>query len=213
MRTDRKNVAVKKRAANKCLYLRVDCFEPRRAHGIDFGDCRQTSTNAEQRADSEMFFGLRLDSLFSGDDQHDGVDATGSRKHVADEQTVSRHVDKTDSQPSSIGCDCIQRREAKIDGNAAPFFLRQAISVNSGERTDQGRLAVIDMAGGSNDDGSDRQTHAAGPSSDAMRLLTHGWACAASRPDRFAPPVAEQKRVLHQIRVQPCEDPAKLCYR
>jgi hypothetical protein len=191
----------------------VDCFEPRRAHGIDFGNSGQASTNAEQIADSEMFFGLRLDSLFSGDDQQDSVDSTGSRKHVADEKRVSGHVDKTDSQRSFIRGDCIQRRETKVDGDAAPFFFRQAIRVNAGKCTDQRRLAMIDMAGCSNDDGSDWHTHAGQIVSDGIRLLTHRSQAAKERRHPIARPAAADKRVLHRIRVRPCAGPAKLCHR
>lgn len=39
-------------------------------------------------------------------------------------------------------------REAQVDRDAARFFFRQTIGVGAGERLDQRCLAVIDMAGG-----------------------------------------------------------------
>jgi hypothetical protein len=38
--------------------------------------------------------------------------------------------------------------EAKVDGQSAPFFFRQAVSIDPGERLDQQSFAVIDMACG-----------------------------------------------------------------
>jgi hypothetical protein len=42
--------------------------------------------------------------------------------------------------------------EAEIDGDAALFFLLEAVGVGAGERLDQAGFAVIDVAGGADDE-------------------------------------------------------------
>jgi hypothetical protein len=41
-----------------------------------------------------------------------------------------------------------QLREAEVDGDLSRFFFGEAIGINSAERFDEGALAVIDVAGG-----------------------------------------------------------------
>ena len=50
--------------------------------------------------------------------------------------------------PTPSSC---ERREAEIDGDAAPLFFGQAIGVDAGERLYERSLAVIDVAGGADD--------------------------------------------------------------
>jgi hypothetical protein len=38
--------------------------------------------------------------------------------------------------------------KSKIDADAAPFLLRQTVSVNAGQPSDKSSLPVIDMSGG-----------------------------------------------------------------
>ena len=42
--------------------------------------------------------------------------------------------------------------EPQVDGDAAALFFFQAVGVDAGERFDQGGLAVVDVAGGADDD-------------------------------------------------------------
>ncbi len=46
----------------------------------------------------------------------------------------------------------MQMREAQIDGDAAALLFLQAVGVDAGERFDQRGLAVIDVAGGADND-------------------------------------------------------------
>ncbi len=46
--------------------------------------------------------------------------------------------------------------EAEVDGDPALLLLVPAIAVDAGERLDQARLAVVDVAGGADDDPSHR---------------------------------------------------------
>ena len=41
--------------------------------------------------------------------------------------------------------------EAKLDGDAALFFLRETVRVGAGEGLDEGGLAVVDMTCGADD--------------------------------------------------------------
>jgi hypothetical protein len=43
-------------------------------------------------------------------------------------------------------------REAKVDRHPSRFFLREAVGVRTGQRFDEGALAVIHMARGSDDE-------------------------------------------------------------
>jgi hypothetical protein len=46
-----------------------------------------------------------------------------------------------------------EMREAQIDGDAAALLFFQAVGINAGQGFDQRGLAVIDVAGGADDDG------------------------------------------------------------
>ena len=69
------------------------------------------------------------------------------------EALVTGHVDERRSASVAL----LEVREAEIDGDAAPLLLGQAIAVDAGERLDQRRLAVVDVAGG-----ADGEAHGAG---------------------------------------------------
>jgi hypothetical protein len=42
--------------------------------------------------------------------------------------------------------------EAELDRDAAEFLFRQAVGIGTGEGPDQGRLAVVDVARGAEDE-------------------------------------------------------------
>jgi hypothetical protein len=48
--------------------------------------------------------------------------------------------------------DRAQVRKPEVDRNPPPLLFFQAIGVDARKRADQGRLAVVDMPGSSNDD-------------------------------------------------------------
>ena len=66
-------------------------------------------------------------------------------QHVTHEALVARDVDDADllaaRQP--------QPGEAEVDGHAPVLLFAQAVRVDVGERVDEGGLAVVDVAGGS----------------------------------------------------------------
>ena len=72
------------------------------------------------------------------------IDAVRAREHVADETLVPGHIDDADAGTVMK----IEVREAQVDGDAPLLLLFQPICVLTGERLDEARLAVIDVAGG-----------------------------------------------------------------
>ena len=54
---------------------------------------------------------------------------------------------------SPAGPGQIEVGKADIDGDAAPLLLFQPVGIGAGERAHQGALAVVNVAGGADDDG------------------------------------------------------------
>ena len=67
-----------------------------------------------------------------------------ARDHRADEALVARHVD--DREPAAVGE--LERRVAEVDRDPAPLLLREPVGVLPGQRPDEPRLAVVDVARG-----------------------------------------------------------------
>jgi len=87
-----------------------------------------------------------MDSV-RGDYQEDQVDSGGAGEHVGDEALVSGDIHKAETYTGFF-----QEGETEVDGDAAAFFLFEAIGVRAGQGFDQGGLAMVDVAGGADDD-------------------------------------------------------------
>ncbi len=57
-----------------------------------------------------------------------------------------------------------QKRETEVNGDAAAFFFFEAVGMRAGQRLDEGGFAVVDMAGGADDDAFALIRHAFGMS-------------------------------------------------
>ncbi len=91
-----------------------------------------------------MLAGLGHDAFVGGDDEQRHVDSGRAGDHRANESFVAGDVNHADgAHPFEL-----ERRKAKVDGDAAALFFRESIGVDAGERLHQRRLAVIDVAGG-----------------------------------------------------------------
>ena len=66
---------------------------------------------------------------------------------------TKRSCPGTSTKPRRRSAVKLQVRESDIDGDAAALFLFQAVGVDAGERFHQRGLAVVDMAGRTDDDG------------------------------------------------------------
>ena len=116
-------------------------------HEVRFRQHRQAGGDPEQRADREVLQGLRHDPLVGGHDQHHHLNAAEPSEGVVDEPFVAGHVDEADL-PAVLD----HRGEAEVDRDAALLLLFPAVAVDPGQGLDQPRLAVIDVAGGADDE-------------------------------------------------------------
>src|SRR5450759_2106190 len=91
---------------------------------------------------------LRHDALISRDHQHHRVEPMRAGQHVADEAGVPRDIDNADLEAARK----TQVRKSEVDGHAASLLFGEAVWVDPGEGGDQGRLAMVDMPGGTDDE-------------------------------------------------------------
>ena len=127
---------------------------------VDLGERDHAAPQPEQLADVEVLARLRHHALVGGDDEQHRSMPVAPATIVLHEALVAGHVD--DAEPARpIGQ--VERREAELDGDAARLLLRQPVGVDAGERPHQRRLAVVDVAGGADDQTArDASAHAAG---------------------------------------------------
>lgn len=96
-----------------------------------------------------MFLGLEGNSLVSRDDQQGCIDIARTCDHGLDELLVAGHIDKHDLFSVTWG---VQKNESQFDRDAAALFFDQDVSIDSGKGFDKEGFAVVDMAGGANND-------------------------------------------------------------
>src|SRR6476620_3019431 len=94
-----------------------------------------------------MFTCLWLDGLVGRDDKHHGINAARAGEHIFDKFFVPGDVYKSDADL----CRKLQVREPEIDGNTAPLLFLEAVRVNAGQGSYQGRFAMVDVACSSDD--------------------------------------------------------------
>lgn len=120
-------------------------------HHVDLGQRHNAVTHAEQRADFQMFAGLRHDSLVGGNDQQNEIYTGGSGHHGTHETLMSRHVHNAHALPSGkIGVG-----KTQFYGDAAALFFAETVAIYTCKCPDERCLAVVDMPGGSHDDRHD----------------------------------------------------------
>ena len=88
-----------------------------------------------------------ITALVGGDDEHDEIDAADAGEHGPHEPLVTGHVHERDPRLVDPGMG-----EAQLDGDAARLFLLEPIGIDAGQRLDEGALAVVDVAGGADDE-------------------------------------------------------------
>ena len=116
--------------------------EPIGVDGVDLGQDDDAAVDAEQIEDRQVLDRLRHGTLVGGDDEEGGVDAADTGEHVLDEPLVAGDVDDADS----LAARQREPREPEVDRHGPRFFLGQAVGIDAGQRFDQGRFAVVDVA-------------------------------------------------------------------
>ncbi len=104
-------------------------------------------SHVQEVEDGQVLAGLGHHALVGGDDQQGQVDAAHAGQHVLDEALVAGHVDDADL----LAAGQAQPGEAEVDGHLPLLLLLEAVGVDAGEGLHQGRLAVVDVAGGADD--------------------------------------------------------------
>ena len=104
----------------------------------------------EQAEDREVLVRLRPRAFARVDDEEEEVDAARAGDHRPHEALVPRDVDHGEAR--AVGQ--LERRVAEVDRDAALVLLGQPIGVLARQRLDERRLAVVDVACG-----SDSQRH------------------------------------------------------
>ena len=89
-----------------------------------------------------MFLALRHHAVVGRDREQHQVDAVRAGQHIADKTLVAGDVDH--ARASAVGKREVG--EAQVDRNPAFLLFLEAVGVLAGERPDQRRFAVIDMA-------------------------------------------------------------------
>ncbi len=122
--------------------------EPFRVHHVALGQGHQPLPDPQELADLQVFPGLGHDPLVGGDHQHDQVHAADPSHHGPDKAFVPRHVDDAELDVAGE----FQVGEAEFDGDTPGLLLLQPVGVDAGEGLDQRGLAVVDVAGGAEDE-------------------------------------------------------------
>jgi len=94
-----------------------------------------------------MFASLRHNGIVSGDDQHRHVNACRAGDHVSDESFVAWNIDDANLKLARL-----EVRKAEVDRDSTSLFFGQAIGVDARELAHEARLAVVDVAGCTDDD-------------------------------------------------------------
>ena len=125
-----------------------DQLEPLLVDQVDLGQRDQAAPHVEQVKDLEVLPRLRHHTFIGRHHEHHGVEAVGPGQHVAHEARVTGHIDDADLAAARQG----HVPEPQVDRHATALFFGQAIRVDPGQRGDQRRLAVIDVARGADDE-------------------------------------------------------------
>ena len=178
----------------------VDEVEPIGVDRVHLGEDDHAALDLEQIEDRQVLDGLRHRPFVGGDDEQRGVDAADAGQHVLDEPLVTGDVDDADRLPVRQR----QPGETEVDRHRPRLFLGQAIGIDAGERLYEGRLAVVDVSGRADHEGTRRISVGSAAETDRSPANGHDsgcsrqwrmsgwWASAAGR--QVAPPTAVKRR-------------------
>ena len=115
---------------------------------IAAGDGNHPVADPERVQRRDVLGGLRLPAAVSGDDEQGRRHRTDAGEHRGQELVMSRNIDERDRfvPGRQDGPDV-----AEFDRQPTAAFLLQPVGLHAGERAYEGRLAVVDVAGGGDD--------------------------------------------------------------
>ena len=119
-------------------------LERLRVDRVRLRDRDHARPDPEQAQDREVLERLRPRALGGVDHEQEEVDPGRARDHRPDEPLVARHVDH--GEPSAVRQ--FERGVTEVDRDPARLLLRQPVGVLAGQRPDEPRLAVVDVARG-----------------------------------------------------------------
>ena len=111
---------------------------------VGLGERHDAALDPQQLDHREVLDGLRHDAVVGRDHEQEQVDAAGAGHHGAHEALVTGHVDHAETPSAGQ----LELGVAQLDRDASLALFAQAVGVGAGQARDQGRLAVIDVAGG-----------------------------------------------------------------
>src|SRR5947207_138437 len=128
--------------------LGADLFLGRvcRFNEVNFRERDDDAPHPEINQNLEMLFRLRHPSVVSRDNEQREIDRTDARDHVLDEIFVPRHVHDPDAE-QYVRHSQFKLRKTHLDRDSAQLFFGEAIGIDTGERTHERALAVINMPG------------------------------------------------------------------
>ena len=135
------NLDLQERAVDQSRDLRLNRRELLAVDEIRLRHNDEPSLDAEQTRNVEMLHRLRHHAFVGRDAQHDPVEPRGAADHRADEILVARHVDEIHDP-----CFGLEEREAEHDREPPLALFLETIRFDAGERADERRLPVIDVA-------------------------------------------------------------------
>jgi hypothetical protein len=121
----------------------LDEVEPLGGRQVALGQGDEPRGEAEQAEDLQVLPGLGHHRVVGGDHQHRQVEPCRAREHVADEPLVAGDVDEGEASVAQF-----DGGEAQVDRDPPPTLVGEPVGVDAGQGPDQGRLAVVDVAGG-----------------------------------------------------------------
>src|SRR5260370_5061218 len=152
---DRRAAGVEERSAHKILDLQPNHIQRIFVDQVSLGDHGDPARDGEQPANLEVLASLRLDGFIGGHDQEHQVHAAHAGQHVAHKTLMIGNLNDAQAQHLASYCRRVelQMSKAQIDGDPAPRFFFQTVSVDPSQSFHQRGLAVIDVSGRADDDG------------------------------------------------------------
>ncbi|MPM34725.1 hypothetical protein SDC9_81312 [bioreactor metagenome] len=123
-------------------------LQPFLLHHVYLCDHDNSALDAQQRQNSEVFSGLRHESLVRRHYQQHDVHSGRTHQHIPDKAFMPRHI----HDAGFLSVWQRQLRKAVFNGNPSLLLFLQAVGIDPGQRFCQAGFSMVHMPCGSNDD-------------------------------------------------------------